>query len=256
MKKSVLGVLASTLVAGVLSASDINDTLPLDVAIKESNQTVIGQVKSGAKSLAGEAADAGKTAVSSILSFSKSTYGDAKALINGEANQTEEENATVADANQTSFADRVKADVKELAGEAVDQSKSVYASVVAYSKKKYAQAKAAICDDRNETNSTVVAAEEDNASKTESNTSIVERIKAKTEVLKHEASDVSIHTSIKYKFLRSSDVRSMKIKVKVVDGNVTLSGNAKDAKEIDTAMKLAREVDGVVGVSFQGTIGQ
>lgn len=63
--------------------------------------------------------------------------------------------------------------------------------------------------------------------------------------------DASITTAIKAKFVGSKSVDASAITVETLDGEVMLSGFARDATEKATAESLAREVGGVRAVRNQ-----
>lgn len=60
--------------------------------------------------------------------------------------------------------------------------------------------------------------------------------------------DTRIHAAIKYAFLMSEDVHSLKIDVDVKDGVVELFGKVKSAKEAEKAMQIALSTKGVSSV--------
>ncbi len=65
---------------------------------------------------------------------------------------------------------------------------------------------------------------------------------------KDAVNDTLIHGAIKYAFLMSPDVHSMKIDVDVKDGVVELFGKVKSAYEAQKAMQIAISTKGVSGV--------
>jgi osmotically-inducible protein OsmY len=60
--------------------------------------------------------------------------------------------------------------------------------------------------------------------------------------------DTRIHAAIKYAFLMSEDVHSMKIDVDVKDGVVELFGKVKSSEEAEKAMQIALSTKGVSAV--------
>ncbi len=62
---------------------------------------------------------------------------------------------------------------------------------------------------------------------------------------KNAISDTRIHAAIKYAFLMSSDIHSMKIDVSVKDGVVELFGKVKSDYEAQKAMQIALSTKGV-----------
>ena len=60
--------------------------------------------------------------------------------------------------------------------------------------------------------------------------------------------DTRIHAVIKYAFLMSEDVHSLKIDVDVKDGVVELFGKVKSSEEAEEAMQIALSTKGVRGV--------
>ena len=62
-------------------------------------------------------------------------------------------------------------------------------------------------------------------------------------------SDVRIHAAIKYAFLMSKNVHSMKIDVDVKDGLVELFGKVKSIQEAEEAMMIALSTKGVRAVN-------
>ena len=62
---------------------------------------------------------------------------------------------------------------------------------------------------------------------------------------KDSVNDGLIHAAIKYAYLVSSDVHSMKIDVDVKDGVVELFGKVQSAKEAEKAMQIALSTKGV-----------
>lgn len=65
---------------------------------------------------------------------------------------------------------------------------------------------------------------------------------------KDAANDTLIHGAIKYAFLMSPDIHSMKIDVDVKDGTVELFGKVKSTQEAQKAMQIALSIKGVSGV--------
>ncbi len=65
---------------------------------------------------------------------------------------------------------------------------------------------------------------------------------------KDSVNDGLIHAAIKYAYLVSSDVHSMKIDVDVKDGVVELFGKVQSAKEAEKAMQIALSIKGVWAV--------
>lgn len=66
---------------------------------------------------------------------------------------------------------------------------------------------------------------------------------------KDSVNDKLIFSAIKYAYLVSSDVHSMKIDVDVKDGMVELFGKVQSAKEAEKAMQIALSTKGVSGVN-------
>ncbi len=66
---------------------------------------------------------------------------------------------------------------------------------------------------------------------------------------KDTVSDVRIHAAIKYAFLTSKNVHSMKIDVDVKDGFVELFGKVKSIEEAEEAMLIALSTKGVWAVN-------
>ena len=62
------------------------------------------------------------------------------------------------------------------------------------------------------------------------------------------ANDTMILGAIKYAFLMSSEIHSMKIDVDVKDGAVTLFGKVKSTNEAQEAMQIALSTKGVLAV--------
>jgi len=65
---------------------------------------------------------------------------------------------------------------------------------------------------------------------------------------KDAVNDTRIHAAIKYAFLMSEDIHSMKIDVDVKDGVVELFGKVKSSKEAEKAMQIALSTRGVLAV--------
>ncbi len=62
---------------------------------------------------------------------------------------------------------------------------------------------------------------------------------------KDKANDILIHTAIKYAYLVSSDIHSMKIDIDVKDGVVELFGKVQSAEEAEKAIQIALSTKGV-----------
>lgn len=62
------------------------------------------------------------------------------------------------------------------------------------------------------------------------------------------ASDAVITTKVKAALLKEQATQSLSIKVKTVKGVVQLSGSADDSAQIDSAVRVARGIDGVQDV--------
>jgi len=62
------------------------------------------------------------------------------------------------------------------------------------------------------------------------------------------AGDAMITTKVKAALLKEQATQSLSIKVKTVNGVVALSGSADDAAQIDSAVRIARGIDGVQDV--------
>lgn len=75
-----------------------------------------------------------------------------------------------------------------------------------------------------------------------------EAVNEKYEKSKDTIADARIHAAIKYAFLMSENVHSMKIDVDVKDGAVELFGKVKSAQEAEEAMQIALSTKGVWAV--------
>lgn len=62
------------------------------------------------------------------------------------------------------------------------------------------------------------------------------------------ASDAMITTKVKAALLKEQATQSLSIKVTTLDGVVQLAGTADDEAQIDSAVRVARSVDGVQDV--------
>ncbi|AZG11628.1 BON domain-containing protein [Pigmentiphaga sp. H8] len=62
------------------------------------------------------------------------------------------------------------------------------------------------------------------------------------------AGDTVITTKVKAALLKEQATQSLSIKVKTVKGVVQLSGSADDSAQIDSAVRVARGIDGVQDV--------
>ena len=62
------------------------------------------------------------------------------------------------------------------------------------------------------------------------------------------ASDALITTKVKAALLKEQASRSLSIKVSTTNGVVELSGTADDSAQIDSAVRVARNIDGVQDV--------
>jgi hyperosmotically inducible periplasmic protein len=70
------------------------------------------------------------------------------------------------------------------------------------------------------------------------------------------ASDPGITTAVKSKLLADPAVSGLKIDVDTSEGVVTLSGHVKSNAERETAVRIARETDGVKRVTDMLTVGK
>jgi len=75
-----------------------------------------------------------------------------------------------------------------------------------------------------------------------------EAVNKSYEKSKDAISDTRIHAAIKYAFLMSSDIHSIKIDVSVKDGVVELFGKVKSDYEAQKAMQIALSTKGVIAV--------
>jgi len=65
---------------------------------------------------------------------------------------------------------------------------------------------------------------------------------------KYYATDAAITTAVKAKYLAEKGLDSMDIKVKTVNGVVTIRGQVMEKSQVGLAEKIARETDGVRSV--------
>jgi len=73
--------------------------------------------------------------------------------------------------------------------------------------------------------------------------------KSVTQAVKENVSDSAITARIKTEYAKDKDVSAMKIKVDTdAKGMVILSGTAKTQAEVDKAVRIARDTNGVVSV--------
>jgi len=162
-------------------------------------------------------------------------------------------------------------DAKEKADKLVDSAKEKAESMIANAKASAFALKEESAKSEKETTAETKTLANEALKKTEMKThELVEKTKAMPQIIKQgleekyiytkeainnsydkskdKINDTIIHGAIKYAFLMSSEIHSIKIDVDVEDGVVTLFGKVKSNNEAQEAMQIALSTKGVRGV--------